>query len=71
MLKQLLRVDEVAEVLAVDKRTIYRLLAAGELAGLNVRGALRVQATEINRYIQQQADHWQRDNGVTGNDRHF
>lgn len=52
---RLLRVDpDVADILNVHPRTVYRLVATGQLQALRVRGALRVPQSGLDDYIQRQ-----------------
>ena len=53
MNKQLLRVGEAAEVLAVGRWTIYRWVEDGRLEGTKIgRGSLRVFRTSLDRLVQ-------------------
>ncbi|MFY0407563.1 helix-turn-helix domain-containing protein [Solicola sp. PLA-1-18] len=47
---------EVAEVLSVTERVVLGLLRTGELRGIKIggRGIWRVEATELEDYIQRQ-----------------
>lgn len=42
-------VEELAEVLQVNKRTIYRLIQAGKLEHYKVGAQIRVAASELER----------------------
>ncbi|OMC11156.1 hypothetical protein A5734_24335 [Mycolicibacterium fortuitum] len=50
----LLTISETAELLRVNKATIYRLFDRGELRWVKVGGRRLVRRTEIDRFI---ADH--------------
>lgn len=53
MTKQLLRVGEAAEVLAVSRWTIYRWVEEGRLEGTKIgRGSLRVFRSSLDRLVQ-------------------
>lgn len=53
MTKQLLRVGEAAEVLAVSRWTIYRWVDEGRLEGTKIgRGSLRVFRASLDRLVQ-------------------
>lgn len=52
MTKQLLRVGEAAEVLAVSRWTIYRWVDEGRLEGTKIgRGSLRVFRSSLDRLV--------------------
>jgi excisionase family DNA binding protein len=48
---RLLRIPEVAERLAVSRRTVEHLLHDGELRTVRVRGTVRISTTEVARFI--------------------
>jgi excisionase family DNA binding protein len=53
MNKQLLRVGEAADALAVSRWTIYRWVEEGRLEGAKIgRGSLRVFHTSLDRLVQ-------------------
>ena len=53
MNKQLLRVGEAADVLAVSRWTIYRWVEEGRLEGTKIgRGSLMVFRTSLDRLVQ-------------------
>ncbi|HNG54871.1 MAG TPA: helix-turn-helix domain-containing protein, partial [Nitrospira sp.] len=53
MNKQLLRVGEAADVLAVSRWTIYRWVEDGRLEGTKIgRGSLRVFRASLDRLVQ-------------------
>ncbi len=47
-------VRDVAEFLAVDEKTIYRLAQQGKLPGFKVAGTWRFQMHDIQRWIDEQ-----------------
>lgn len=50
--EQLMTVDEAAATLAVSRRTLYRLIAAGDFpAPLRVGGARRVAASDLVEFL--------------------
>ena len=46
-------VHDVADLLNVDAKTIYRLAQRGELPGFKVAGAWRFQRDDLRRWIDQ------------------
>lgn len=50
---------EVAEVLNVTERQVNALVRSGDLRGIKIggRGIWRVEAVELEKYIQRQYDH--------------
>ncbi len=54
MVKQLLRVEEAADALAVSRWTIYRWVEQGRLEGTKIgRGSLRIFRASIEKLVQQ------------------
>jgi excisionase family DNA binding protein len=49
----LLTIPEAAERLRVSERTIYRMIADGELEPSRFRGCTRIAATEVGRLLGQ------------------
>lgn len=49
--ERLLTVQSAAELLAVGRSTIYRLMNSGELLSVKVRGATRITQSELERYM--------------------
>jgi excisionase family DNA binding protein len=49
-----MNVREVAEYLAVDEKTIYRLVQRGELPGFKVAGAWRFAREDLDEWIEAQ-----------------
>ena len=58
------RVDEVAEVLNSSSRTVYRLIADGELLAFRVRSSLRVKQESLDIYIKAQIQKFQFEEGI-------
>ncbi len=50
-MSELLTLDEVAERLRVGKRTVERMVAAGELRSLRIRRRRFVDEREVERYL--------------------
>lgn len=48
----LLRVNEVAQLLSIGRRTVYTLVAAGELPAVRVGERLRFRPREIDAYLE-------------------
>ena len=44
-------IDDVAEVLSISARGVYRLMHRGELVAIKVGGCTRVEPEELRRYI--------------------
>ena len=49
---KLMSVSQVAEILGVSTKTIYREISRGILTRLKVRGSTRVSAREVEAYIE-------------------
>jgi excisionase family DNA binding protein len=49
-----MNVRQVAELLAVDEKTIYRLVQRGELPGFKVAGAWRFAREDLDAWIEAQ-----------------
>jgi hypothetical protein len=47
----LLRPADVAEILAIDVKTVYSLAANGDLRGCQIRGSLRFDPLDVSDYI--------------------
>ncbi len=54
-LQQLLTVKQVSEMLFVHRNTVTKLIKAGVLPAIKVRGAVRVHKAGLEAYISQQA----------------
>lgn len=51
--EQLLSVDDVARVLSVSRRSVYRLVARGEISGpVQVGKCSRFPASEVQAYVE-------------------
>ncbi len=53
---RLLRIPEVARVLAVGRTTVYGLIASGELIQVHVGRAVRVTAESVDQFVRRLAD---------------
>lgn len=49
----LLRVSQVAERLSLSRSEAYRLVAAGDLASVTIRRAIRVKPEDLQAFIDQ------------------
>jgi excisionase family DNA binding protein len=49
---RLLSIDDVASLLNVSRKTVYRLTSAGELVPSRVVGRLRYRPDEVDEYIE-------------------
>lgn len=49
--QRLLTIEQVAAALTRSRSTVQRLIRAGELAAVTVRGALRVRVTDLDAYV--------------------
>ena len=54
-LPQFMTVDEVASALRVSRATIYRLVAAGTLAGARIGRSVRVSRYAVDEFLRRQA----------------
>jgi len=50
----LLRIDEVADRLAISRATTYRLIQRGQLPTIHIGGAVRVPAAALDRWLDDQ-----------------
>jgi excisionase family DNA binding protein len=50
---RLLPVRDVADLLAVSEKTIYRMISAGELPALHVRSQIRVDPDKLAAWLEQ------------------
>jgi len=48
----LLRINDVCRRLAVSRQTVYRLVAAGDLAATRVGTRLRFDPADVRRYVE-------------------
>lgn len=51
---QALTVKDVAQLLRVDEKTVYRLVRKGELPGFKVAGAWRFTRMDLQQWIERQ-----------------
>ena len=51
MQKKLMKVGQVATHLQVSPRTVYRLIAAGEIRAVKIRGSTRVHPQTLEAYV--------------------
>jgi excisionase family DNA binding protein len=49
--EKLHRPDEVAALLGVNKRTVYRMLQHGRIRGIRNGGPVRIPAAEVRRLV--------------------
>ncbi len=49
---QAMKVDKVAELLDVSTKTVYRLVATGELGCIHVGRAVRVTRGQLDAYLE-------------------
>ncbi len=47
-------INEAAELLAVDRRTVYRLIASGELKPVRIGSRQRIPAEQLARLVRPQ-----------------
>ena len=52
MIDKILTLKEVAKHLRLAEKTVYRLVAEGELPGFKVGGSWRFTKKDINRWIE-------------------
>jgi excisionase family DNA binding protein len=50
-IEPLMSIDEVAEVLSISARGVYRLMGRGDLVAVKIGGCTRVEPEELRRYI--------------------
>ena len=53
-MEQALTVKEVALLLQVDEKTVYRLTHKGDLPGFKVAGAWRFKRSDMNAWVERQ-----------------
>jgi len=63
--KQVLRPDEAAAYLRVSKRSIYRLVAAGQLPAFKVGASLRIQKKAVREFIRRQIEDFEYETGYS------
>ncbi len=54
--RRLLRVDEVAEILAISKAHAYQLIRRGELECLRLGRSVRVRTEDLNSFIAKESE---------------
>ena len=65
LMKKLLLVKEASGILRCSDRTVYRLLESGAIEGFRIRGAVRVIAESLDRFIEDQVVRFQIENGIS------
>ncbi len=60
-----LTIKAVAGILGASTRTIYRLIADGELTAFKLRGALRVTEESLDAYRIRQISKYIEENGIS------
>jgi excisionase family DNA binding protein len=55
-LDELLTVNEVADELRVDRRTVYRYLQQGQLRGQKLGGTWRISRSALTTYLNERHD---------------
>lgn len=53
----LLTLDEVGEHLRLSRRTVSRLINAGEITAVHLGHSIRVERVELDRYLDLMRDH--------------
>jgi len=53
-MKPALTVQQVAEILSVNERTVYRMVSKGELPGFRVAGSWRFLSEDLEAWIAEQ-----------------
>ena len=51
---QLLTVSQTAQVLAVSRSTVYRLIDEGRLSTVTIRSTMRIRPNDIKRFLDEQ-----------------
>ncbi|MFW3615533.1 helix-turn-helix domain-containing protein [Billgrantia antri] len=67
-MKQALTVHQVAEILSVNERTVYRMVSKGELPGFRVAGSWRFLREDLEAWIAQQKAAARSEDKVGGED---
>ena len=44
-------VEEVASILRVSTKTVYRVVKSGDISAIRVRGQIRITSTALNNYL--------------------
>ena len=50
-LKYVYTVTEVADILQVSTKTVYKMIQSGEIPALRVRGQIRITHTALQNYL--------------------
>jgi len=68
--RKYLKPDEIAWELRVSTRTVYRLISEGELIAFAIRkgGAVRIPRNSLDRFVENQTEKYQFDNGILPTD---
>lgn len=52
---QLLKSDEVAEILKISRAMAYKLMQRGEIPSIKIGSAVRVRVEDLEKYVEQKA----------------
>jgi excisionase family DNA binding protein len=52
---QLLKSDEVAEILKISRAMAYKLMQRGEIPTIKIGSAVRVRVEDLEKYVEQKA----------------
>jgi excisionase family DNA binding protein len=52
---QLLKSDEVAEILKISRAMAYKLMQRGEIPAIRIGTAVRVRVEDLENYVEQKA----------------
>jgi len=63
-MKENLRPDEVAKVLDISRRSVYRLICDGELTAFKVGSALRITAESLEMFKKRKIKQFQEENAI-------
>ena len=50
--KEFLNPDELAELLAISRATVYRLIARRQIAFIKVGGSIRFRGNDVDKYLE-------------------
>jgi excisionase family DNA binding protein len=56
MFDQIVTINEVADYLRVNERTVYRMASAGKIPAFKVGGAWRIKLSELEEWIKDQSN---------------
>ena len=65
-MKKSFTVNAAAQMLSVSSKTIYRMIADGQIVAFKCRGCLRVTEESLEAYQRQQILIFQEENGIIG-----